>query len=73
MIDQRQDVFDPHGKADWGAGEIGGFLTGQTNVKIDNATEKELKQRTEQQDGVSKLKASGGAFESSPKMTKMNK
>ena len=28
MTEQRQDVFDPHGKADWGAGEIGGFLTG---------------------------------------------
>ena len=73
MIDQRQDVFDPHGKADWGAGGIGGFLTGQTNVKINNATEKELKQKTDQKDAVSKLKALGGAFESSPKMTKMNK
>ena len=43
MTEQRQDVFDPHGKADWGVGEIGGFLTGQTNVSEANATEKELK------------------------------
>ena len=59
MIEQRQDVFDPHGKADWGAGGMGGFLTGQIKVDEAHATEKELKQQTDQNDGVDKLKQSG--------------
>ena len=59
LAEQRQDVFDPHGKADWGAGGMGGFLTGQINVNEAHATERELKQQTDQSDGVSKLKQSG--------------
>ena len=55
-IEQRQDVFDPHGKADWGVGGMGGFLTGQINVNEAHATERELKQQTDQSDGVDKLK-----------------
>ena len=27
--EQKHDVFDPHGTVDWGAGDMGGFLTSQ--------------------------------------------
>jgi len=31
--EQRQDIFDPTGKADWGVSEeMGGFFAGQTNI-----------------------------------------
>ena len=30
--DYRHDVFDPSGTVDWGAGEMGGFLTSQIKV-----------------------------------------
>ena len=38
---------------------MGGFLTGQNNVDEAHATEKEMKQKIERNDAVSKLKASG--------------
>ena len=59
MTEQRQDVFDPHGQADWGARSMGGFLTGQNNVSEAQATEKEMKQKLQRNVVVKKLKASG--------------
>ena len=57
-LEQRHDVFDPNGNADWGAGEMGGFLTGQTNVTGPNATQKELQEQVECGQGVKMLKNS---------------
>ena len=57
-FDQRHDVFDPNGQVDWGAGEMGGFLTGQTNVIEPDATQKELKEQTQCSGGVKSLQNS---------------
>ena len=41
---QRQDVFDPNGKVNWGMSKLSGFLAGQRTVPSENATEKEKKE-----------------------------
>ena len=40
--EQRHDMFDPNGTVDWGAGEMGGFLTSNMKVNNHNVTQNEL-------------------------------
>ena len=39
--EQRHDMFDPSGTVDWGAGEMGGFLTSNLKISDRNVTKNE--------------------------------
>ena len=50
--EQRQDVFDPYGSINWISTKKGGFDTGQNLVSFKECSQKELKEKKQQDRGV---------------------